>query len=64
MRISTELKQIRAELNMTQEEFANFLKVNRTLIAGLETGKSVQISFLEILRKKLDISVDRLIDKS
>ena len=59
MKISKKLKQVRSNLNMSQEEFAKELKTSRSIISYYETGKVkitalVLIDYAKLCNKSID----------
>ena len=56
------LKQLRAKHNVTQQQLADYLGVNRTSIAGYETkGKHPDFDKLRALANYFDVTCDYLI---
>lgn len=55
------LKQLRKNLNLTQQEFANKLNISRNNIASYETGKSnIGASVISLICKEFNVSEDWL----
>lgn len=60
--IGKRIKQRRIELNMTQEELGNKLKLNKSTIQRYESGviSSIKLPVLQAIAQQLDVSPDWL----
>ena len=62
-KISTTIKKIRKDNNLTQEAFANELNVTYQAVSKWENGKSIpDISTLQLICKKYDIDINEILD--
>ena len=59
------LKSIRTEMNLTQEELAEKSGVGRVTISRLETGelKETTVGTLSKLARALEVSIDKLVEE-
>lgn len=62
-KVGKRIKELRKELNISQEELAFRANVHRTYIASLEVGKrNVTIAVLEKIVNALDVSFSKFFD--
>ena len=62
-KISTTIKKIRKDNNLTQEAFATELNVTYQAVSKWENGKSIpDISTLQLICKKYDIDINEILD--
>lgn len=61
MDISHRIKEIREELNLTQQKFADKLEVSRGFIGDIEHGKMPSFNFLMKIISSTEYSVDWLL---
>lgn len=65
MSVSTNLKKLRTEKGLTQEELSKNLNINRATYAHYETGRrEPDIETLKLLAKYFNVSVDYLLGNS
>jgi len=57
------VRELRKELNLSQEEFADICDLDRTYISSLERGhRNVGLRNIEVIAKALDISLSQLFE--
>ncbi len=62
--VGNRLKELRKELDLTQENLAQFLNTTKSVISGYEIGRRlISTSFLYAICKKYNISADYLLGK-
>lgn len=62
-KIGCRIRKLRHEKDLSQEQFADICKLDRTYIAGIEQGKrNVSIVNLEKIAKAFDISLSILFE--
>lgn len=62
-KIGGKIRKLRHEQNLSQEQFADICKLDRTYIAGIEQGKrNVSIVNLEKIAKAFNISLSKLFE--
>ncbi len=58
------LRALRGELGMTQQQLADHLGVHRVRVCEMEAGRNAPtLDFVDELARKLDIPVDKLLKK-
>ena len=58
MRVGLRIKELRAELGMSQEAFAYSIEMSRTYFAEVETGKrNVSFEYIDRLARGLGVSL-------
>ena len=61
-KLGLKIRKFRAELNMTQAQFAKKLKVDTAYLSNLENGnKNPTIDTIEKIAKSLGVSIEELI---
>ena len=64
MNFNEKIKKIRISNNLTQEEFADILKVSRSAVAKWEQGRGMpSLDLLERISKVYELSIDELISE-
>lgn len=58
---ASNLKHIRKELNMNQEQFSHYTSVKRGNLASIEEGRSLSIESAISISKAVKISLDTLL---
>ncbi len=56
MLIGEQIKKIRNELNLTQQQFANKLKTSRNNIAGYETGRNPSEAVVTLICREFNVN--------
>lgn len=62
--LSQNIKKIRQNMGISQEEFAHRCGLHRTYIGAIERGeRNITLSSLEIIASTLDVDIPTLLDK-
>lgn len=63
MTFGENLKKIRKDMKLTQQEMADFMKISRTYLSDVENGhKYFSLVGLIVIAKNMNISVNKLIN--